>query len=321
MKRYVLRRIITGILTVLIVFILNFFLIQAAPGDPVTTLMGKDNHDPEVRQALIEKYGYDQPVIVQLGKQLQTLMHGDLGDSVIQNRPVGEMVSEKLGPTILLGLTGAVLAAVIGTLLGILAARKEGKPLDVVASGTSYVFSAMPQFWLGLMLIIVFSSELGWFPSYGMTDTRANYTGLAYVADVLKHMFLPLVTLTLALLPQYFRIAKSSVLQVANEEFIQTFRAAGMDEKKIFRKYVFRNAILPTVTIFGISMAYLLTGVMLIEIVFAWPGMGRLMTTAISQRDYPTLIGINLIMAVSVAVVMLVVDIVYAKLDPRIRYE
>ena len=321
MKRYVLRRIITGILTVLIVFILNFFLIQAAPGDPVTTLMGKDNHDPEVRQALIEKYGYDQPVIVQLGKQLQTLMHGDLGDSVIQNRPVGEMVSEKLGPTILLGLTGAVLAAVIGTLLGILAARKEGRPLDVVASGTSYVFSAMPQFWLGLMLIIVFSSELGWFPSYGMTDTRANYTGLAYVADVLKHMFLPLVTLTLALLPQYFRIAKSSVLQVANEEFIQTFRAAGMDEKKIFRKYVFRNAILPTVTIFGISMAYLLTGVMLIEIVFAWPGMGRLMTTAISQRDYPTLIGINLIMAVSVAVVMLVVDIVYAKLDPRIRYE
>ena len=321
MKRYVLRRIITGILTVLIVFILNFFLIQAAPGDPVTTLMGKDNHDPEVRQALIEKYGYDQPVIVQLGKQLQTLMHGDLGDSVIQNRPVGEMVSEKLGPTILLGLTGAVLAAVIGTLLGILAARKEGKPMDVVASGTSYVFSAMPQFWLGLMLIIVFSSELGWFPSYGMTDTRANYTGLAYVADVLKHMFLPLVTLTLALLPQYFRIAKSSVLQVANEEFIQTFRAAGMDEKKIFRKYVFRNAILPTVTIFGISMAYLLTGVMLIEIVFAWPGMGRLMTTAISQRDYPTLIGINLIMAVSVAVVMLVVDIVYAKLDPRIRYE
>lgn len=321
MKRYVLRRIITGILTVLIVFILNFFLIQAAPGDPVTTLMGKDNHDPEVRQALIEKYGYDQPVIVQLGKQLQTLMHGDLGDSVIQNRPVGEMVSEKLGPTILLGLTGAVLAAVIGTLLGILAARKEGKPLDVVASGTSYVFSAMPQFWLGLMLIIVFSSELGWFPSYGMTDTRANYTGLAYAADVLRHMFLPLVTLTLALLPQYFRIAKSSVLQVANEEFIQTFRAAGMDEKKIFRKYVFRNAILPTVTIFGISMAYLLTGVMLIEIVFAWPGMGRLMTTAISQRDYPTLIGINLIMAVSVAVVMLVVDIVYAKLDPRIRYE
>lgn len=321
MKRYVLRRIITGILTVLIVFVLNFFLIQAAPGDPVTTLMGKDNHDPEVRQALIEKYGYDQPIAVQLGKQLQTLLQGDLGDSVIQNRPVGEMIGEKLGPTILLGLTGAILAAVIGTLLGILAARKEGKPLDIVASGTSYVFSAMPQFWLGLMLIIVFSSELGWFPSYGMTDTRANYTGLAYAADVLEHMFLPLVTLTLVLIPQYFRIAKSSVLQVANEEFIQTFRAAGMDERKIFRKYVFRNAILPTVTIFGISMAYLLTGVMLIEIVFAWPGMGRLMTTAISQRDYPTLIGINLIMAVSVAVVMLIVDIVYAKLDPRIRYE
>lgn len=283
--------------------------------------MGKDNHDPAAREALMEKYGYDQPIIVQLGRQLKALAHGDLGDSVIQKRPVSAMINEKLGATVLLGLTGALLAAIIGTFLGIAAARKEGKPLDVVASGTTYVFSAMPQFWLGLMLIIVFSSELGWFPSYGMTDTRANYTGLAYVGDVLWHMFLPLLTLTLTLIPQYFRIAKSSVLETANEGFIQTFRAAGMDEKKIFRKYVFRNAILPTVTIFGISMAYLLTGVMLIEIVFAWPGMGRLMTTAISQRDYPTLIGINLIMAVSVAVVMLIVDIVYAKLDPRIRYE
>lgn len=123
------------------------------------------------------------------------------------------------------------------------------------------------------------------------------------------------------LIPQYFRIAKSSVLQVTNEDFVTTLRAVGMSEKKIFNKYIFKNAILPTVTIFGISMAYLITGVTLIEIVFAWPGMGRLVMTAINQRDYPTLMGIYLIMSVSIAVVMLVVDIIYAMLDPRIRYE
>ena len=134
-------------------------------------------------------------------------------------------------------------------------------------------------------------------------------------------MFLPVLTLTLVLIPQYFRIAKSSVLQTSNEDFITTLRATGMSEKKIFNKYIFRNAILPTITIFGISMAYLITGVTLIEIVFAWPGMGRLMMTAITQRDYPTLMGIYLIMSISVAVVMLIVDIVYAMLDPRIRYE
>ena len=135
------------------------------------------------------------------------------------------------------------------------------------------------------------------------------------------HMLLPVVTLVLLDIPLYFRIAKSSVLQVTSEDFILTLRATGMDERKIFNKYIFRNAILPTITIFGISMAFLITGVALIEIVFAWPGMGRLVLTAISQRDYPTLMGIYLLMAVSIAVVMIILDLIYAVFDPRIRYQ
>ena len=144
------------------------------------------------------------------------------------------------------------------------------------------------------MLIIIFSSVLNILPTYGMTDPRASYTGLAYVLDVIKHMILPVGTLVLVEIPIYYRIAKSSVLQVTNEDFILTLRATGMDEKKIFRKYIFRNAILPTVTIFGISLAYLITGVSLIETVFAWPGTGRLVLTAITQRDYPTLMAMYL---------------------------
>lgn len=321
MKKYALKRTLTGLLTVLIVFAINFVIIKAAPGDPISTLMGKENNDPEIRAALEEKYGLNKPMPVQFVSYLKTAMTGDLGTSIIFDRPVTDMIGEKVAATVLLGLTSAVLAAVIGTLMGIYAARHEGSLLDVISSGVSYTLNSMPSFWLGLMMIILFASKLGWFPSYGMTDTRAGYTGIQYIMDVLKHMFLPVVTLTLVLLPQYFRIAKSSVLQVANEDFITTFRATGMSEGKIFNKYIFRNAILPTITIFGISMAYLITGVALVEIVFAWPGMGRLVMTAITQRDYPTLMGIYLVMSVSVAVVMILVDIVYALFDPRIRYD
>ncbi|MBQ6663627.1 MAG: ABC transporter permease [Firmicutes bacterium] len=321
MKRFIIRRVLSGILTVLIVFVLNFVIIKAAPGDPISTLMGKDNKDPAMRAALEEKYGLNKPMPVQLVNYLTTAMTGDLGSSMIYNKPVTTMIEEKLGATVLLGLTSALISAILGTLMGIVAARREGSVYDFVSSGTQYFFNSVPSFWLALMLIIIFSSKLNWFPSFGYSDARANYEGMAHIMDVAKHMFLPCLTMVLILIPTYFRIAKSSVLQVSNEDFITTMKATGMDEGKIFRKYVFRNAILPSVTIFGISMAYLLTGVTLVEIVFAWPGMGRLTLTAINQRDYPTLMGVYLVMSISVAVVMLIVDVIYAYLDPRIRYD
>ena len=274
-----------------------------------------------MRAALEEKYGLNKPMPVQLVNYLTTAMTGDLGSSMIYNKPVTTMIEEKLGATVLLGLTSALISAILGTLMGIVAARREGSVYDFVSSGTQYFFNSVPSFWLALMLIIIFSSRLNWFPSFGYSDARANYEGMAHIMDVAKHIFLPCLTMVLILIPTYFRIAKSSVLQVSNEDFITTMKATGMDEGKIFRKYVFRNAILPSVTIFGISMAYLLTGVTLVEIVFAWPGMGRLTLTAINQRDYPTLMGVYLVMSISVAVVMLIVDVIYAYLDPRIRYD
>lgn len=320
MGKYIGKRVLTGILTVVIVFTLNFIIINLAPGDPVKTLMGKETDDPELRAALEEKFGLDKPLPVQYVNYLKTAMSGDLGTSIIYNRPVSDMIVEKLPATILLVLTSGILSLIIGTAMGIIAARREGSVIDFIFSGFSYILNSMPSFWLGLMLIIIFSSKLGWLPTYGMTDPRASYTGSAYVLDVIKHMVLPVGTLLLVEIPLYFRIAKSSVLQVTNEDFILTLKATGMEEKKIFNKYIFKNAILPTITIFGISMAYLITGVALIEIVFAWPGTGRLVLTAINQRDYPTLMGMYLIMSISIAVVMMLVDIVYAVFDPRIRY-
>ncbi|TCJ02099.1 ABC transporter permease [Cytobacillus praedii] len=320
MKKYVTRRVFMGLLTIFVVFTINFIIIRLAPGDPISTIMGKDNDDPILRTALEEKYGFDKPMITQYAIYLKNALTGDLGISIIYNKEVMAMITERIVPTLLLVLTAAILAVIIGTLMGMYAAKNEGSKIDVIFSGAAYIFNSMPAFWLGLILIIIFSSVLGLLPSYGMINTRDAHTGFDYILDVIVHMVLPVCTLVLVEIPIYFRIAKSSILQVTNEDFIVTLRATGMSERKIFNKYILRNAILPTITIFGISLAYLITGVALIETVFAWPGTGSLMLTAINQRDYPTLMGIYLIMSISVAVVMVLVDIVYATFDPRIRF-
>lgn len=321
MGRFALRRFFSGLLTVFVVFALNFVIIHAAPGNPVKSIIGKETSNPELTQALMDKWGLNDSFTVQFSRQLGNTLKGDLGTSILYNRPVNEMILERLGATLLLGVVTAVLSLLIGTALGVICSRKEGSWLNRILSVITYALDSMPSFWLGLMLIILFSSKLGLLPTQGMENVRAGYTGLRHVLDVLYHLILPSLTLVLISIPGYFRIAKSSIQQVTSEDFIITLRATGMSEKKIFSKYIFRNAILPTVTLFGITLAFLVTGVSLIEIVFSWPGMGRLTMTAINQRDYPVLMGIYFVMSVSVALVMVLVDIAYAMLDPRIRYD
>lgn len=321
MGRYILRRVITGIITVLVVLVLNFFLIHLAPGDPITILAGTDNPSQELIDLTKEKYGLDKPVHVQLGVYLKTLLKGDLGYSIIYGLPVSELIRDRIGSTLLLTFTSAILAAIIGTGLGLAGARKEGSFFDSSFSVLAYLLYSMPTFWLGLMLMLVFATGLHLLPTSGMTDPRAGYEGIKYVLDVLRHMMLPVATLTLVGIPTYFRITKASITQVLKDDYITLFRATGMDEKRIFQKYCFRNAILPTITTFGLHMAYVITGATTTEIVFSWPGMGRLVMSAINTRDYPVLMGTYLVMSISVAVCMILVDIVYAVADPRIRYD
>lgn len=320
MIKYVAKKLLFAVFTVFLVMTLNFVLIHTAPGDPVSIIVGPDNQDPVLKAALMESYGLDQPLTVQYVRYMGQLFKGNLGTSIIYRQPVAEMVGSKFLATFALVFSAAVLSLIIGTAMGLLAGRKEGSWMDKLFSYVSYTFNAMPSFWLGLMMIILFANKLGWLPSSGMVTPRAKYEGLRYVLDVLYHMILPLLTLMLLRIPRYFRTAKSSVLQVNNEEYITMLRATGMDEKKIFRTYVLKNAILPVVTVFGIGMAFLIAGVSLIEIVFAWPGTGRVLMTAINQRDYPVLMGVYFMMSVMIAITMIIVDIVYAILDPRIRY-
>ena len=321
MKRFILKRLFSGTIVVLFSVLFNFVIIRLAPGDPTRLLAGKDNPSPEMIAALQEKYGLNKPIMTQFWMYVKQLAHGDFGYSYVSTAKVWDLIKTRIGPTLLVAFTGAFIGLLVGTLLGIYAARKKGSKVDVFLCGISYVLDSTPSFWLGLMMILIFASILKWFPTYGMYSLRGNYTGFAKVLDLLRHLFLPVMTLVLLNIPYYFRIARSSVLQTMSEDFIMTLRATGMSERKIFNKYVMRNAIIPTITVFGITLAYMITGVSMIEIVFAWPGMGRLMLDSITKRDYPTLSAIYLMLSISVAVMTIVVDIVYAWIDPRIRIE
>ena len=321
MKKYIVKRLLTALGIVLFVILLNYVIIHLAPGDPVRIMAGFDNPSQEQMDALTQKYGLDQPLYVQFWKYISALFRGDMGISYQYNEPVAQLILERVGASLLLSGTAAVLAVVIGCLLGLYAGRHHGKALDRTFSGAAYTFNAMPSFWLGLMLILIFASTLRLLPTSGMVNIRKGYTGWAYVRDVAQHMVLPCATLVAVQIPPYFRITRSSVMQVMAEDFVTTFRVTGMSERKIFNKYILKNALLPIVTVFGINLAYVISGSTLIEIVFSWPGIGVLMYRAISQRDYNLLMGVYLLLSISVAVMMIVVDLVYAWLDPRIRYD
>ena len=321
MKRYIGKRALSGLLVVLLSVCFNFTLIRLAPGDPIRIMAGTDNPNEEMIEALQQKYGLDKSIPEQFVMFLGNVAKGDLGYSYISDESVIKLIGEKIGPTLALSLTAVLLSVTIGTLIGIYAARKNGSKFDQFVCSISYVFDATPGFWLGLMMILIFASTLKWFPTSGMVNLRANYKGFAYFADVCRHLVLPITTMVLTQTPYYFRIARSSVLQVMSEDFITTFKATGMKESRIFNKYVLRNAILPTVTVLGLSLAFLLSGSVLIETVFAWPGMGRLMFSSISKRDYPVLTGIYLVTSVVICIAMILVDILYGFIDPRIRYD
>lgn len=320
MKKYILKRAFTGLIAVIFVFAFNFFLIRMAPGSPARILAGVEDPSPEMMEALNAKYGLDKPLHVQFTTYLKHILSGNLEDSIMYQEPVTKVIGEAMGPSLILTLTGALLAVFLGTTLGLYAARHQNSIMDKILSGTSFIFNSTPSFWLGLMLIMIFSTRLKLLPTSGMYDMRMGYTGFAHVLDVLRHLCLPLATMVLVQIPIYFKIAKSSVTQVLAEDFMTTFRAVGMSEKKIFNKYVFKNSLLPIITVFGINLAYIVTGSSLTEMVFGWPGMGRLLMDSIMRRDYPLLMAIYLILSLSIAIMMVVTDLIYACVDPRIRY-
>lgn len=319
MLKYAGKRFVSASFTIFFSFMLTFFLMRFSPGNPIRMLAGKDNPNPEQIRYLTEKYGLDQPYITQFFLYIKNIVSGDFGVAYRSNEPALKLIGERVRPTLILTLTASVLSVVAGTLLGLFCGRRIDSFADRVLCKLSYVIDALPVFWLAMVLVLIFAVRLRWFPTSGMRNLRENYTGIRAFLDLIHHLFLPVLTIVIVQTPIYFRIARASVMQVLNEKFILTFRAAGLSEQKIFRKYVLKSSVIPVMTTFGLSLAFLISGAALIEIVFAWPGMGRLILDSVSGREYQVLTAVYLLISISVAFFGILTDLLYALIDPRIR--
>ncbi|RDD95285.1 ABC transporter permease [Paracoccus pantotrophus] len=317
--QFALRRLVQAIPILVGVVAMNFFVANLAPGDMADVLAGEAGAaSPEFLAELRAKYGLDQPMIVRFGLYMRNMFQLDLGYSFRYGVPVTELLMTHLWPTLLLMLTSILMAFSSGVVLGVLAARTVNRWPDYLISVTALIAYATPVFWLGLMMVVVFSVQLGWLPSSGMENISAGYTGLRRVADILMHMIMPATILGLYLTAFYVRLMRASMLEVSGQDFVTTARAKGLGENAIAYRHVLRNAILPMVTMLGLQIGAMLGGAVLVETVFAWPGLGRLAYTAVFQRDLNLLLGLLFICSVMVIVINIATEIAYRLIDPRI---
>jgi peptide/nickel transport system permease protein len=318
--RYVARRLALAVPTLVTIVVLNFALVHLAPGDAADVLAGEaGSATPQYMAQLRQKFGLDQPLPVQLAVYLRQVATLDLGYSFRHGMSVTDLIATRLGPTLLLMLTVLALSVGFGVLLGAIAARNLNRWRDNAISLVAVLAYATPVFWAGLMLIVVFSIKLGWFPVSGMESVAAFYEGWARVADIAHHLVLPALTLTLFYLALYTRLMRASVLDQYAMDYVVTARAKGLTERQIAWRHVLRNAALPVLTMAGVQVGALLGGSVVVETVFAWPGLGLLAYESLFARDINLLLGIFFVSACLVVVVNLAVDVLYAQLDPRIE--
>lgn len=317
---YALRRLLQAVPTVLVIVAMNFLLLQLAPGDAADVLAGEaGSATPEFMAQLRLKFGLDQPLGVQLLLYMQQIVSFDLGYSFRHDMPVVQLILARLGPTLLLMLTVFLLSVLAGALLGSLAARNLNRWQDNMISILTVLAYATPVFWAGLMLIVTFSIKLGWFPTSGMQQVAAFHEGWARWRDIAHHLVLPALTLTMFYLALYTRLMRASVLEQFSMDYVVTARAKGLTEQQIARRHVMRNALMPVVTMAGVQAGALLGGAVVVETVFAWPGLGLLAYESLFARDLNLLLGIFFVSTCLVVLVNLLVDLAYSMLDPRIE--
>jgi peptide/nickel transport system permease protein len=320
LRSYFFRRISEIIPVILSIIVINFILIQTAPGDPALALAGEWAELPEIENVRI-KWGLDRPIHEQLLVYLSNIIRGDLGTSYHYQKPVINIILERFPLTLLLVLTSMILGIVLGTILGTFSASRFGRRIDHILSIASIALYSMPVFWVGFIFVITLALGLKLFPFAGFMSL-SHLKGWDYVADVMWHMALPSITLMLALyIPVFVRISRASVVEVMNEDYITTVRAAGLKERAIFFRHALKNALVPVIQVAGMWLSSAFTGVIMTETVFSWPGMGMLMWSSLQQRDYPVLMGIFVISGVWVVVMLLITDLICAAIDPRIMYE
>lgn len=304
MAQYILNRIISAIIVIFGISILSFFLIHLIPGDPVKIMLGL-NASPEQVAKLTHHLGLDKPLLVQYLQYINNVFHGDFGTSLKTGRPVLTEILDRFPETIKLAATGMVFAVIIGIALGILAAKYKDTIIDTFCTGLATLGVSIPSFWLGILLILVFSVKLSWFPI-------ADGTGL-------RSLILPAITLGVVMSTMISRLTRNGMVEVLSNDFIRTARSKGLEERHILFRHAFRNVLIPIITVIGLQIAALLGGTVIIEQVFNWPGLGTLSIGAIMSRDFPMIQGTVLFMGVVYVSVNILVDIVYSLIDPRVN--
>ena len=307
--KFVLYRPFELIPVLLGVSIVSFLLVHSIPGDPVRILLGV-RATAEVIAEVRAQYALDEPVLVQYLYFLKNLIHGEFGRSIIYKTPVFELVGVRIAPTLFLLCYGVVMAMLLAVSLAVLAAINRGRPADIVVRAYSTAGLGFPAFWLGIVLIILFSLRLGWFPVSGYGDSFLEH---------LHHLFLPAFTIALALSPVLIRNLRASLIAEMDADHVSAARSRGLSESWIFRRHVFRNSLIPTITLLGVNLGWLIGGTVVVEQVFAVPGLGSLMVSSIFARDYLVVQAITLAFAIAVILTNFVVDIVCVALDPRIK--
>jgi peptide/nickel transport system permease protein len=305
---------VLGIVTVI------FTIVRLAPGDPVLALVGDFPAPDEYIRQVREEFGLDRSLPEQFLRYLGALARGDLGFSFVYRKPVLTLIVERAAATALLTVTALTLASSLGLVLGIGAARRPFSLLDSVISGGSVVGFSIPVFWLGQLLILLFAVTLGWLPAQGMVSLREAPEGWARVLDVGLHLLLPAAALSLRFLAMTARVARSSMLEVLGRDYIRSAKAKGAGELRVLFRHALPNAILPVLTLVGYNLGFVLAGSALVETVFGWPGMGRLLYDSVFARDFPVLLGIMIVVSATVVLANLLTDVLYAYFDPRIRY-
>ncbi len=313
MFAYLARRALSLLPILLLMSVIVFVLIRLVPGDPIDVMYGSEGMDEIRRTALSRDLGLDQPVVVQYGKWLWRAVSGDLGRSYRAQMPVLQLVGQRLPATLVLSFAALIFSLIIAIPLGVLAAVKRNSWADFGATAFAIFGISLPNFWSGIMLVLVFAVGLKWLPSIGYVPPTDNFF------NAMRHLILPAVCLGWGLAGTTTRLTRSSLLEELSKDYVRTARGKGLAENVVILGHALRNALIPTVTMIGLQLGFLIGGAVVVETVFAWPGIGLLVVDSIFARDYPVVQGVVLVIAVMVVVVNLAVDVIYTILDPRIR--
>jgi len=322
LRNYVIRRLILIIPTFFLISAIVFTLIHLAPGDPVMVMVSRHGLPQATQDRIREELGLNEPVPVQYAIWVGKLLRGDFGFSYVTGRNVLEWISNKVPATVELILIAEIISIIIAVTLGVIAAVKHYSLTDAACSVTALVGYSAPSFWIAVIAILVFSMMLKWLPPSGMYTVGVIWgSPLDAFVDHLKHLIMPTSILVLGWTAYLFRMVRSSMLDVLNQDFIMTARAKGVKERVVIYKHALRNALLPVITYLGFSIGFLLGGAAVIENIFDWPGLGEFIVMVASNRDYPALMGITMIISLMVLIANLCADVTYAIVDPRIRYD